>query len=84
MIFIRPIWTVQTAHECVSLAFHPAGSALAAGSTEGHLIVLNTEAAGATVASVRVCGSPLNALGYNQGIRNNINRIKGCTANVRF
>lgn len=53
-------------YECVSLAWHPGGGALAAGSTEGHLVVLNADA-GAHVATLRVCGSPLNCLQYNSG-----------------
>ncbi|XP_054286696.1 echinoderm microtubule-associated protein-like CG42247 isoform X2 [Macrosteles quadrilineatus] len=60
----KPVWTSQVAFECVSLSFHPFGVALAAGSTEGHLVVLNAET-GAVVATVRVCGSPLSCLGYN-------------------
>nr|XP_014289847.1 echinoderm microtubule-associated protein-like CG42247 isoform X2 [Halyomorpha halys] len=58
------LWTVLSPHECVSLSFHPFGAALAAGSTDGHLIVLNAEA-GNTVATVRVCGSALSCLSYN-------------------
>ncbi|XP_065155332.1 echinoderm microtubule-associated protein-like CG42247 isoform X3 [Atheta coriaria] len=58
------IWTTQVAYECISLAFHPFGVALAAGSTEGHLIILNAET-GAAMATLRVCGSPLNCVGYN-------------------
>lgn len=38
--------------------------ALATGSTEGHLVVLNSET-GAVVTTLRVCGSPLSCLGYN-------------------
>lgn len=52
-------------YECISLAFHPFGSALAAGSSEGHLIVINAET-GSTMLTLRVCGSPLNCLEYNQ------------------
>lgn len=58
--------SAQVAYECVSLCFHPFGVALAAGSTEGHLVVLNAES-GAIVSTVRVCGSPLSCLGYNPG-----------------
>ncbi|CAG2068989.1 unnamed protein product, partial [Timema podura] len=54
----------QIAYECVSLTFHPFGVALAAGSTEGHLVVLNAES-GAPAATIRVCGSPLSCIGYN-------------------
>lgn len=46
------------------MSFHPFGVALAAGSTEGHLVILNSET-GAAVTTVRVCGSPLTCLGYN-------------------
>lgn len=60
------IQNLQSPHECVSLSFHPFGAALAAGSTDGHLIVLNAEA-GNTVATVRVCGSALSCLSYNPG-----------------
>ncbi|XP_026501587.2 echinoderm microtubule-associated protein-like CG42247 isoform X2 [Vanessa tameamea] len=58
------IFATQVGYECVSLAWHPGGGALAAGSTEGHLVILNAEA-GAHVATLRVCGSPLNCLQYN-------------------
>nr|CAD7260678.1 unnamed protein product [Timema shepardi] len=58
------IWSTQIAYECVSLSFHPFGVALAAGSTEGHLVVLNAES-GAPAATIRVCGSPLSCIGYN-------------------
>ncbi|BES89722.1 HELP motif [Nesidiocoris tenuis] len=60
------IWTNQTTYECVSLSFHPFGVALAAGSSEGHLVVLNAEN-GNIITTVRVCGSPLNCLGYSPG-----------------
>lgn len=56
---------MQAGYECISLAFHPFGSALAAGSSEGHLIVVNAET-GSTMLTLRVCGSPLNCLEYNQ------------------
>ncbi|XP_037881287.1 echinoderm microtubule-associated protein-like CG42247 isoform X1 [Glossina fuscipes] len=59
------IWTIQTGYECVSLAFHPFGTALAAGSTEGHLLVINCEN-GAVMLTLRVCGSPINCVAYNQ------------------
>ncbi|CAO1399612.1 unnamed protein product [Diamesa hyperborea] len=59
------IWTSAVGYECISLSFHPFGSALAAGSSEGHLIVLNAET-GSTMLTLRVCGSPLNCLEYNQ------------------
>ena len=39
-----------------------------------HLIILNTET-GAAVATVRVCGSPLNCVGYNPG---RIITVKSC------
>jgi WD40 repeat protein len=55
----------QVGYECISLSFHPFGSALAAGSSEGHLIVVNAET-GSTMLTLRVCGSPLNCLEYNQ------------------
>ncbi|XP_047988592.1 echinoderm microtubule-associated protein-like CG42247 isoform X2 [Leguminivora glycinivorella] len=58
------VFATQVGYECVSLAWHPGGGALAAGSTEGHLVVLNADA-GAHVATLRVCGSPLNCLMYN-------------------
>ena len=63
-VFITVLF--QGLYECVSLCFHPFGVVLAAGSTEGHLVVLNAEN-GAPVVTIRVCGSPLNCLGYNPG-----------------
>ncbi|CAB3251920.1 unnamed protein product [Arctia plantaginis] len=58
------VFATQVGYECVSLAWHPNGGALAAGSTEGHLVVLNADA-GTHVATLRVCGSPLTCLAYN-------------------
>lgn len=46
------------------MAFHPFGVALATGSTDGHLVIFNTET-GSSVVTVRVCGSPLNCVAYN-------------------
>lgn len=60
------LWTCHSGYECVSLAFHPFGSALAVGSTEGHLLILNAEN-GTNMITLRVCGSPLNCISYNQG-----------------
>ncbi|XP_050304569.1 echinoderm microtubule-associated protein-like CG42247 isoform X6 [Anthonomus grandis grandis] len=58
------IWTTQVSFECVSLTFHPFGVAIAAGSTEGHLLILNSET-GQIVNTIRVCGSPLNCVAFN-------------------
>ncbi|ETN67640.1 hypothetical protein AND_000538 [Anopheles darlingi] len=60
------IWTTSVGYEIIALGFHPYGAALAAGSSEGHLIVINAEN-GATMLTIRVCGSPLNAVEFNQG-----------------
>lgn len=64
-----PIWlfspfNFQVGFECICIAFHPFGVALAAGSSEGHLLVLAADT-GAAVATLRVCGSPLSCIGYN-------------------
>lgn len=56
----------QITYECVSLTFHPFGTALVAGSVEGYLIILNAEN-GSVVSSVRVCGSALTCMGFNPG-----------------
>uniref|UniRef100_A0A2H8TVI9 Echinoderm microtubule-associated protein-like CG42247 n=1 Tax=Melanaphis sacchari TaxID=742174 RepID=A0A2H8TVI9_9HEMI len=58
------LWSTQIAYECVSLTFHPFGTALVAGSVEGYLIILNAEN-GTVVSSVRVCGSALTCMGFN-------------------
>nr|XP_023030237.1 echinoderm microtubule-associated protein-like CG42247 [Leptinotarsa decemlineata] len=58
------IWVTQVSFECISLSFHPFGVALAVGSTEGHLIIINSET-GVVVNTIRVCGSPLNCVGFN-------------------
>ncbi|KAL1502858.1 hypothetical protein ABEB36_007938 [Hypothenemus hampei] len=58
------VWTTQVSFECISLAFHPFGVALVAGSTEGHLLVFNSES-GQLLNTLRVCGSPLNCIGFN-------------------
>uniref|UniRef100_A0A336L6C9 CSON003739 protein n=1 Tax=Culicoides sonorensis TaxID=179676 RepID=A0A336L6C9_CULSO len=59
------VWVAQSSYECISAAFHPFGSAIAVGSTEGHLIIINVEN-GATMLTIRVCGSPLNTIEFNQ------------------
>ncbi|XP_044008324.1 echinoderm microtubule-associated protein-like CG42247 isoform X1 [Aphidius gifuensis] len=58
------LWTTQVGFECICIAFHPFGVALAAGSSEGHLLVLAADT-GAAVATLRVCGSSLSCIGYN-------------------
>ncbi|XP_076290280.1 doublecortin-domain-containing echinoderm-microtubule-associated protein isoform X2 [Lasioglossum baleicum] len=58
------LWTTQVGFECICIAFHPFGVALAAGSSEGHLLVLAADT-GTAVATLRVCGSPLSCIGYN-------------------
>ncbi|GBP26157.1 Echinoderm microtubule-associated protein-like CG42247 [Eumeta japonica] len=60
----KMVFATQVGYECVSLAWHPGGGALAVGSTEGHLVILNADA-GTHVATLRVCGSPLTCLHYN-------------------
>lgn len=60
------IWTANCGYECISLAFHPFGTSLAVGCTEGHMLVLGVES-GATMITLRVCGSPINCIGFNQG-----------------
>ncbi|XP_044754220.1 echinoderm microtubule-associated protein-like CG42247 [Coccinella septempunctata] len=58
------LWTTQVAFECVSLSFHPFGIVLAAGSTEGHLLIINTEN-GVLSSTIRICGSPLSCIAFN-------------------
>ncbi|XP_066155707.1 echinoderm microtubule-associated protein-like CG42247 isoform X1 [Euwallacea fornicatus] len=58
------VWTTQVSFECVALSFHPFGVVLVAGSTEGHLLILNSET-GQLVNTIRVCGSPLNCVAFN-------------------
>lgn len=60
------IWTVGVDFECISLAFHPFGSALAVGTTAGNLLVLSVES-GEILATVRVCAAALNCIAFNQG-----------------
>ncbi|XP_068236038.1 echinoderm microtubule-associated protein-like CG42247 [Palaemon carinicauda] len=57
-------WRIQAQSECVSVAVHPMGTRIAAGTIDGHLIVLNGQS-GQHVTTVRVCGSPLSCLSYN-------------------
>lgn len=65
------IWSVSVDFECISLAFHPFGNALAVGTTAGHLLILSVES-GETEATVRVCAAPINCIAYNQGTFDNI------------
>ncbi|XP_071537716.1 LOW QUALITY PROTEIN: echinoderm microtubule-associated protein-like CG42247 [Panulirus ornatus] len=59
-------WRIQAQSECVSVAVHPQGSRIAAGTIDGHLVVLNGHT-GHHVTTLRVCGSPLSCLAYNPG-----------------
>ncbi|XP_063613420.1 echinoderm microtubule-associated protein-like CG42247, partial [Penaeus indicus] len=59
-------WRIQAQSECVSVAVHPMGTVISAGTIDGHLVVLNNNT-GLHVATVRVCGSPLSCLAYNPG-----------------
>lgn len=76
----RLVWSAQAGYECVSLAFHPLGAALAAGSSEGHLVVLAAET-GAAAATVRVCGSPLSCVGYSPS-KSSLKQIQNCCHNT--
>ncbi|KAK9890613.1 hypothetical protein WA026_011976 [Henosepilachna vigintioctopunctata] len=58
------LWTTQVAFECIALSFHPFGVVLAAGSTEGHLLIINTEN-GVLTNTIRICGSPLSCIAFN-------------------
>lgn len=60
------IWNVAVEFECISLAFHPYGSALVVGTTAGNLLVLSVES-GEVLSTVRVCAAALNCMAFNQG-----------------
>ena len=70
------LFLFKVGFECICIAFHPFGVALAAGSSEGHLLVLAADT-GAAVATLRVCGSPLSCIGYNPSNKL-INKNKSC------
>ena len=55
----------QAASECVSVTIHPGGWVVAAGTIDGHLVVVRATN-GKHVATVRVCASPLSALSYHK------------------
>ncbi|KAI5709816.1 hypothetical protein M8J75_003490 [Diaphorina citri] len=59
------VWCTQVMYECVSLTWHPFGVALAIGSAEGYLIVVNAET-GALITTLRVSGD-LVAIGSQNG-----------------
>ncbi|XP_065353055.1 echinoderm microtubule-associated protein-like CG42247 isoform X1 [Cloeon dipterum] len=58
------IWSTQTQMECVSICFHPDGGVLAAGTGDGHLLVINSEN-GNPISRFRVCGSSLNCVAFS-------------------
>ncbi|KAF4532363.1 hypothetical protein B566_EDAN003667 [Ephemera danica] len=58
------LWNTQTTQECVSLAFHPDAVVVAAGTSDGHLVVLNAEN-GNPVTRFRVCGSSINCVAFS-------------------
>lgn len=60
------IWNVAVEFECISLAFHPYGSALVVGTTAGNLLVLSVES-GEVLSTVRVCAAALSCMAFNQG-----------------
>ncbi|QQP40499.1 echinoderm microtubule-associated protein-like CG42247, partial [Caligus rogercresseyi] len=60
----RIVWKISVQTECTSIDYFPGGSVVAAGTADGHLIILNAEN-GAHVTTIRVCSSPINALTYN-------------------
>lgn len=60
------IWNVSVDFECISLIFHPFGSALVVGTTAGNLLVLSVES-GEVLSTVRVCAAALNCVAFNQG-----------------
>ncbi|KAJ8947730.1 hypothetical protein NQ318_017991 [Aromia moschata] len=49
---ILDVINTTASFECISLSFHPFGVALTVGSTEGHLIIMNSET-GVLVNSIR-------------------------------
>ena len=61
----KVIWKVSVQTECVSVAYHPNGVAIAAGTLDGHAVILNAEN-GSHITTLRVCGAPINALAYNR------------------
>lgn len=61
------IWNVAVDFECISLIFHPYGSALCVGTTAGNLLVLSVES-GEVLSTVRVCAAALNCMAFNQGM----------------
>ena len=58
------IWKLTVQTECLSVCYHPQGSVVAAGTADGHLIVLNADS-GSHVTTIRVCGSALNGVKFN-------------------
>ena len=61
----KVLWKVSVQTECVCVAYHPSGSAVAAGTLDGHAVILNAES-GAHITTISVCGAPINALAYNK------------------
>ena len=59
------LWKVSVQTECVCVAYHPSGVAIAAGTLDGHAVILNAEN-GSHITTLRVCGAPINALAYNR------------------
>nr|XP_045610658.1 echinoderm microtubule-associated protein-like CG42247 [Procambarus clarkii] len=59
-------WRIQAQSECVSVAVHPQGTRISAGTIDGHLVVVNG-LTGQHVTTLRVCGSPISCLAYNPG-----------------
>ena len=62
----KVLWKVSVQTECVCVSYHPSGVAVAAGTLDGHAVILNAET-GAHITTLRVCGAPINAIAYNRG-----------------
>jgi hypothetical protein len=58
-------WKVTTASAGRAVAYHPAGSVVAVGTEDGHLVVLDSDG-GTHVATQRLCGVSLNAVAYSK------------------
>ena len=58
------IWKLAVQTEPASICYHPKGSVVAVGTTDGHMIAISADS-GAHVTTIRVCGAAISAVKFN-------------------
>ena len=57
------IWKTQVQSDCISACYHPQGTVVAIGTSDGNMIILRSET-GDHVTTTRICGSAITAIKF--------------------